>query len=92
MVRPLGFEPKTARLEGECSIQLSYERITKNNFLNIKYCGTPERTRTPNPQIRSLMLYPIEPLAHSKWGGRRGSNPRPPVPQTGALPTELRPP
>ena len=30
MVRPLGFEPKTARLEGECSIQLSYERTLKN--------------------------------------------------------------
>lgn len=26
------------------------------------------------------------------WGERRGSNPRPPVPQTGALPAELRPP
>jgi hypothetical protein len=26
------------------------------------------------------------------WGGRWGSNPRQPVPQTGALPTELRPP
>ena len=26
------------------------------------------------------------------WGERRGSNPRQPVPQTGALPTELRPP
>jgi hypothetical protein len=26
------------------------------------------------------------------WGERWGSNPRPPVPQTGALPTELRPP
>ena len=25
--------------------------------------GTPERTRTSNPQIRSLMLYPIEPQA-----------------------------
>jgi hypothetical protein len=28
----------------------------------------------------------------SNWGERRGSNPRQPVPQTGALPTELRPP
>ena len=27
VVRPSGFEPETARLEGECSIQLSYERI-----------------------------------------------------------------
>lgn len=26
------------------------------------------------------------------WGERRGLNPRPPVPQTGALPAELRPP
>ena len=27
-----------------------------------------------------------------EWGDRRGSNPRQPVPQTGALPTELRSP
>ena len=27
-----------------------------------------------------------------RWGGRRGSNPRPPESQSGALPTELRPP
>ena len=27
-----------------------------------------------------------------KWGDRRGSNPRQPEPQSGALPTELRPP
>lgn len=26
------------------------------------------------------------------WGERRGLNPRPPEPQPGALPTELRPP
>ena len=55
MVRPSGFEPETARLEGECSIQLSYERRV--------YSGAPERSRTPSPQIRSLMLYPIELLA-----------------------------
>ena len=28
---PAGFEPATVRLEGECSIQLSYE--TKHNYL-----------------------------------------------------------
>lgn len=28
----------------------------------------------------------------SRWGERRGSNPRPPEPQSGALPTELRSP
>ncbi len=31
--------------------------------------GTPERTRTSNPQIRSLMLYPIEPQALLHLGG-----------------------
>ena len=31
VVHPSGFEPETARLEGECSIQLSYE------CSNIKY-------------------------------------------------------
>ena len=32
------------------------ERDTKIGWTN----GAGERTRTPNPQIRSLMLYPIE--------------------------------
>ena len=27
MARPAGFEPATVRLEGECSIQLSYGRF-----------------------------------------------------------------
>ena len=31
-------------------------------------------------------------LFRHKWGGRWGSNPRPPESQSGALPTELRPP
>ena len=26
--------------------------------------GTPAGTRTPNPQIRNLMLYPVELRAH----------------------------
>jgi hypothetical protein len=28
--------------------------------------GAPERSRTPNPQIRSLVLYPIELRARAK--------------------------
>ncbi len=30
--------------------------------------------------------------AYMQWGGRWGLNPRPPESQSGALPTELRPP
>ena len=29
VVRPAGFEPATTRLEGECSIQLSYGRAAQ---------------------------------------------------------------
>jgi|HubBroStandDraft_4_1064222.scaffolds.fasta_scaffold2517606_1 hypothetical protein len=32
--------------------------------------GAPERIRTPNPQIRSLVLYPVELRAPA--GGLRG--------------------
>ena len=31
--------------------------------------GAPERIRTPNPQIRSLVLYPIELRVHAEGGG-----------------------
>ena len=30
--------------------------------------GAPERSRTPNPQIRSLVLYPVELRAHCRFG------------------------
>ena len=35
VVRPAGFEPATTRLEGGCSIQLSYGRVHKG-------CGARE--------------------------------------------------
>jgi 23S rRNA (cytosine1962-C5)-methyltransferase len=36
--------------------------------------GAPERSRTPNPQIRSLVLYPVELRARAETGPRpRGS-------------------
>ena len=40
-MRPKGFEPPTLRLEGACSIQLSYGRVIK---LGIQLCdSTNER-------------------------------------------------
>ncbi len=57
VVRLAGLEPATYGLEGCCSIQLSYKRI---EWYLLMLGGTPEGSRTPNPQIRSLVLYPIE--------------------------------
>jgi hypothetical protein len=37
-------------------------------FYNSLKSGAPEETRTPNPQIRSLVLYPIE-LRVQRRGG-----------------------
>ena len=34
--------------------------------VNLRVPGAPSRTRTCNPQIRNLLLYPIEPWAHTK--------------------------
>ncbi len=35
-----------------------------DNFSNILFFGAPGEIRTPDPQIRSLVLYPAEPPAH----------------------------
>ena len=35
VVHPPGFEPGTARLEGECSIQLSYECLKESRYNTI---------------------------------------------------------
>ena len=34
--------------------------------------GAPEEIRTPDPQIRSLVLYPAELRAHAVRAGDRG--------------------
>ena len=44
---------------------------------------------TTQPKLPEI-LHIFRKLAN--WGGRWGSNPRPPESQSGALPTELRPP
>ena len=53
MARPKRFELLTPWFEAKYSIQLSYRRI---NLLN----GAPEEIRTPDPLVRSQVLYPAE--------------------------------
>jgi hypothetical protein len=60
--------------------------------------GLPDWTRTSDPQLRRLMLYPPELRAvrflmsgsigppGPRWSGRVDSNHRPPAPKAGALP------
>ena len=69
-------------------------------FAMRRSCGAigsaPARTRTWDPQLRRLLLYPPELRARPRKGwtpshrtsgsGRRDSNPGPPAPKAGALP------
>src|SRR6516162_246573 len=42
-------------------------------FMSRWNCGAPERSRTPNPQIRSLVLYPVELRARDHKAARPGA-------------------
>ena len=69
VARPAGFEPATTRLEGGCSIQLSYGRmlfgLTYEGLAvllmqSLILYGAPGEIRTPDPLVRSQILYPTE--------------------------------
>ena len=67
-VRPEGVEPPTYSSVGCRSIQLSYGR--KSRLVLARAFQVLHRNRsvgrgTPNPQLRRLMLYPIELLAQT---------------------------
>ena len=55
LVGKTGFEPATLWSQTRCATKLRY--FPKD--------GAPDRNRTCNPQIRSLVLYPVELRAHS---------------------------
>ena len=60
---------KTAATPETCEISL-HRRSSAGLFVN-----APGETRTPNPQIRSLVLYPIELRARAeKRAGSKGGN------------------
>ena len=58
MVRLAGFEPATTRLEGGCSIQLSYRRKTVSALYK---SGRSERIRTFDPLNPNQVRYQTAP-------------------------------
>ena len=50
LATPAGFEPATTRLEGECSIQLSYGVITSVCSGNARHDGL-----SPNPVVAEII-------------------------------------
>ena len=79
------FELLAHGLEGRCSIQLSYRHI----WLNWMVSHTGIEPVTPWLKVKCSTDWANGSYL---WGDRRDLNPRQPVPQTGALPTELRSP
>ncbi|MDK2946302.1 MAG: hypothetical protein PWQ85_1078 [Geotoga sp.] len=80
MARPERLELPTFGLEIQCSILLSYGR----------WSGRRESNPQPSAWKADTLPIELQPRVIIFWSERLGSNQRPPVPKTGALPTALR--
>ena len=106
----MGLEPTTTGITIRDSTNWATATIRNEKIacigkwiINLRYClyGVPDRNRTCNPQLRRLVLYPVELRALSRaflntkalknWSGWRDSNSRHPGPKPGALPDYATP-
>ena len=72
----MGVEPTTPGTTIRCSaIELHPPRMGSMYF-SCESAGTPEGIRTPDPQLRRLLLYPTELLAPKKLVAAQGFEPR----------------
>ena len=78
MVRLTGFEPVAIRLEGGCSIQLSYRRIIVNRSVKTNILNTllNDNCQHNNSIVQQSTI----------WSECKDSNLGPPGPKPGALP------
>jgi molybdopterin adenylyltransferase len=65
---------------------------TRGSCLIVNLPGSPKAVEQCSAAIERALPHALELLAGTTRGERRDLNPRPPGPQPGALPTELRPP
>ena len=78
-------------LEPPCLSALDPKSSASANFATSAYLVGIAGFEPTMPESESGAL-PLGHIPKIKWGERWDSNPRQPVPQTGALPTELRSP
>ncbi len=97
MVGETGFEPATPCTQNKCATKLRHSptiEVLKSFWKKLELMVRKERLELsrrealePKSSVSTNSTTPAK-----KWGGRWDLNPRQPESQSGALPTELRPP